>query len=491
MTLTTSGEDTNKSFRPQTSGSIYAGALINVSASQATGDYFFHLFQSSSLLYARVFVKKDPTTTNYFIGIAKSNGTVTYTATSAFTPGTTHLVIVKYTFNSGTATDDTVSLFIDPTLGGAEPTPSLSAVLDGTVTDATSLIAVGLRQGSASAAPSVQVDNIRVAKLWAGLTGIYAPITGYADFNGDGRTDFAITRASANHQLRWYSLFSGTNTGFEVDWGLDSDQVTPGDFDGDGKDDVVIWRPEAGNSGFYIIQSSTITFRFIRFGLENDDPSVVADYDGDGIDDPAIYRPGENPGDQAYFWWRGSSGVAAGHDIPIAVGSGPEGTGGPSGTEGDTPVPGDFTGDGKADFCVYRNNNSNNLFFIHPGTGTVDAPGADYYAYWGVFGDQAVPGDYDGDGKTDIAVTRHELGYLVWYIQYSSGIPSTRTAWGLSAHDYQVQGDYDGDGKTDIAVYRERGDTIPPGFWVLGSSSGTKFTQFGLMGDLPVAVGFY
>ena len=37
---------------------------------------------------------------------------------------------------------------------------------------------------------------------------------------------------------------------------------------------------------------------------------------------------------------------------------------------------------------------------------------------WGISGDVPVPGDYDGDGKTDMAVWRPSLG--VWFIVNSS-----------------------------------------------------------------------
>jgi hypothetical protein len=84
-------------------------------------------------------------------------------------------------------------------------------------------------------------------------------------------------------------------------------------------------------------------------------------------------------------------------------------------------------------------------------------------------------GDYDGDGKTDIAVFRRSNSYT--YVAKSSGgyqfIP-----WGLSS-DTQMPGDYDGDGKTDLAVFR-RGETDRSGFnhWYILRSS--DFTFMGI-----------
>ena len=81
---------------------------------------------------------------------------------------------------------------------------------------------------------------------------------------------------------------------------------------------------------------------------------------------------------------------------------------------------------------------------------------------WGLSGDVPVPGDYDGDGMTDLAVWRPSTG--TWFIRPSSTNYATSVSfqWGL-AGDVPVPGDYDGDGVTDLAVWRpSTGDVVHP-----------------------------
>jgi hypothetical protein len=67
-----------------------------------------------------------------------------------------------------------------------------------------------------------------------------------------------------------------------------------------------------------------------------------------------------------------------------------------------------------------------------------------------------------------------------WWSSLSTG-GSLQVGWGLTG-DVPVPGDYDGDGTTDLAVYRPS-----DGMWWLLTPSGSRGLQWGLPGDRPDA----
>lgn len=152
-------------------------------------------------------------------------------------------------------------------------------------------------------------------------------------------------------------------------------------------------------------------------------------------------------------------------------------------------IPSDFDGDGKTDLAVIRPNTPD------PGQLTWRATFLDQVnevvQQWGLTTDIVVPGDYDGDGKTDQAIYRPTTFPAQWWIRdINTGTNKPVVSFGIGT-DTPVPADYDGDGKTDLAVVRV-GEPDSAGsltwFIDLGNTGGAHacILPWGLPTDIPV-----
>ena len=172
------------------------------------------------------------------------------------------------------------------------------------------------------------------------------------------------------------------------------------------------------------------------------------------------------------------------HFFAIASGTGVS-TGTQGGAPGDLPVPGDYDGDGRADIAIWRarEGGEEGIWYIGGTASRREQFGSSSA------GDIPVPGDYDGDGKVDLAVYRPaprsgSTPVSVWFIERSSDGQVVTQGWGVDIFgDVPVPADYDGDGRIDIAVRRSNNAT----WFIVNSRDGSvTAAQLGFTTDVPV-----
>jgi hypothetical protein len=118
-------------------------------------------------------------------------------------------------------------------------------------------------------------------------------------------------------------------------------------------------------------------------------------------------------------------------------------------------VPGNFGGDGHTDLLFYDRNAGDGEFYTTDGSGGITLLKAQ--PNWRTSWDLIVPGNFGGGGSTDLLFYDRETGTGQFYATEGGAIHElrTHTNWRTS-WDLIVPGDFGGDGHTDLLFYDRR-----------------------------------
>ncbi|MFC4983636.1 FG-GAP-like repeat-containing protein [Streptomyces atroolivaceus] len=262
---------------------------------------------------------------------------------------------------------------------------------------------------------SLVIHNVRGQSLWSSGT------AQRHDYNGDGRSDMADWYDHADESDTIHTFLTNSDgtfknplTGWNVPTGWTASRMkrTTGDFNGDGIGDVAavygyadgqvaLWTWLGSTSGKFSAPSKSWQvaagmWSFARMTVSS------GDFNGDGRDDVAAWYDYADGRDTL---WTFTANVRGGFNAPFESMTRP--TGGWEASR-DKPVAGDFNGDGRDDIAVFHGytDGSNKIWtFLATPTGGFSNPvGSWGSATWGSWDRTSVhAGDFDGDGRDDIA----------------------------------------------------------------------------------------
>lgn len=242
------------------------------------------------------------------------------------------------------------------------------------------------------------------------------------DFNGDHRTDLTLVRLEPGWKTMPSALMTPDTT-FQIvnvpaepftGWAAATNvDVVSGDFNGDSMADLALVRQQAGWKTMplaYARGDGTFRLENLNVGslpawiARNDVEVIVEDFNGDGLSDFALLRYG--------YGWTTIPMAFAQRDAGFRIVNMPiEHFPGWLAEEGVNAVPGDFNGDGTTDLALIRLTAGWTTIPIglSRGDGTfnvVNHPAGRFTQWVTEYGVECLPGDFNGDGKTDLFLVR-------------------------------------------------------------------------------------
>jgi hypothetical protein len=274
------------------------------------------------------------------------------------------------------------------------------------------------------------------------------PITSAAlatgDFNGDGKLDIVGADTSGNTVSVLLNKGGGTfQPPVSYAAGTNPTSVAAADFNGDGKLDLAV--ANAGGVSI-LLGNGDGTFQGPVNYAAGDSPDwvVAGDFNGDGRPDLAVAN--RDGGNVSILLNRGNGTFKPA--VNILTGGVPLGL-----------AVGDFNGDGKPDLVVadYNGGGPGKVeVLLGKGDGTFQAP-VSYGTSSG--GAQAVAvGDFNGDGKPDLAVVDNDFTLNV-LLNRGDGIFTSGNSY-LGAQDTVAAADLNNDGKLDLISVSESGNRV-------------------------------